>query len=55
VVRLLSRDERLAMGAMGILTNTIPPGRLLQPSLWTAILAPSRLRATLHRVRPARG
>ena len=36
-------------------TNTIPPGRLLQPSLWTAMLSPSRLRATLHRVRPAGG
>lgn len=44
VVTLLRRDERLAMGAMGILTNTVRPGRLLEPRLWADILSPTRLR-----------
>ena len=55
VVRLLRRDERLARGAMGILTNTISPLHLLDPRLWARVLAPARLRDTVRGTHPAGG
>lgn len=43
VVGLLRRDQGLARGGVGILTNTVSPGHLLRPDVWARILAPSRV------------
>ena len=53
MVRLIERDEALARGGMGVLSNTVPATWLLKPALWRKILAPGRVRATINATRPA--
>jgi len=53
MVRLIERDEALARGGMGVLSNTVPATWLLRPGLWRKILAPSRVRATINATWPA--
>lgn len=53
MVRLIARDEALARGGMGVLSNAVPAPWLLKPSLWRKVLAPSQLRATINATQPA--
>jgi menaquinone-9 beta-reductase len=53
LIRLLRRDEGLARGGMGVLSNSVPATWLLTPRVWRRVLAPSRLAATLRQADPA--
>lgn len=43
MVGLLRRDQKMARGGVGILTNTVSPLHLLHPGLWARMLSPRRL------------
>jgi flavin-dependent dehydrogenase len=55
VVRLLQRDEGLARGGMGVLSNSVPATWLLRPAVWRKVLEPSRLRKIIRADSPAVG
>jgi menaquinone-9 beta-reductase len=53
LMRLLQRDEGLARGGMGVLSNSVPATWLLTPRVLKRVLAPRRLAAALRQSHPA--
>ena len=55
VVRLMQRDEGLARGGMGVLSNRVPATWLLRPGVLRQAFTPRRLVGIARAARPARG
>lgn len=55
VVRLLQRDEGLARGGMGVLSNSVPATWLFRPAVLRRVFSPRRLAAAVAASHPARG
>lgn len=55
VVRLMQRDEGLARGGIGVLSNRVPVTWLLRPRIMRRALSPRRLAAVARATHPARG
>ncbi len=55
VVRLLRRDEGLARGGMGVLSNSVPVTWLMRPVVLRRALSPHLLARVTRVARPARG
>ncbi len=53
MVRLLRRDARLAQGAMGVLTNSVPIPWLVSSGLWRKLLSPGLVARVAARSEPA--
>ncbi|GAB4249051.1 MAG: geranylgeranyl reductase family protein [Thermoleophilia bacterium] len=57
MIRLMLKDEGIARGGMGVLSNSVPASWLVRPLVWRRVLAPARVRRLLGRppCRPAQG